>query len=59
MYKQGQLIHANWEGKGVYYPGKIASARTEGASVVYNVDYEDGGKEGKVPEHFIKSRNSK
>jgi len=48
----GQRIEARWDGREQYYPGKIAMARSGGT---FDVDYDDGDFEERVPARFIRS----
>jgi len=45
-YETGDVIEALWKGGRVWYPGKIAKKLKNNC---YNIDFDDGDKEGNVP----------
>eukprot|EP00981_Chlorochromonas_danica_P015758 scaffold14385_cov229-Ochromonas_danica.AAC.1 len=47
----GMAVEANYRGKGQFYPGKIKNVRLDGT---YDVVYEDGDSESRVPEEYIR-----
>jgi hypothetical protein len=52
--KENDQIEANYKGLGKYYPGKITLDRGDGT---YDINYNDGEKEVKVFEKFIRPRD--
>ncbi|KAH8059996.1 cytidine deaminase [Aureococcus anophagefferens] len=48
----GDKVEARYRGRSKYYPGKIARVRGDGT---FDVDYDDGEKETRVLEEYIKS----
>ena len=52
--KENDQIEANYKGLGKYYPGKITLDRGDGT---YDINYNDGEKEVKVLEKFIRPRD--
>ena len=49
--REGDKIEARYRGRSRYYPGRIARDRGDGS---YDVDYDDGEKETRVLEEYIK-----
>merc|ERR550514_2098560 len=54
--KAGDKVEANFKGKGRYYPGIIGRDRGDGS---YDIDYDDGEREMRVPEDLIKPLRGK
>merc|ERR1719487_1330630 len=53
--REGLLVEARYRGKSKYYPGRISRDRGDGS---YDIDYDDGEKETRVPEELIRSIES-
>jgi hypothetical protein len=51
----GSKIEARYKGKSKYYPGIVVRDREDGT---YDIDYDDGEKETRVDEKFIKKTQS-
>jgi len=49
------VIEARFEGGNEFFPGKISKV---GTNLTYSIQYDDGERETKVPEHFIRFKNS-
>merc|ERR1719271_17646 len=49
--REGDKIEARYRGRSRFYPGRIARDRGDGS---YDVDYDDGEKETRVLEEYIK-----
>lgn len=52
-FKVGDEIEAKWKNGSFFYDGVISRVNPNGT---YNIDYNDGDKEGNVPEFLIKRR---
>jgi len=50
--REGAKVEARYRGRSKYYPGRISRDRGDGT---FDVDYDDGEKETRVLEEYIKS----
>ena len=50
--QEGAKVEARYRGRSKYYPGRIARDRGDGT---YDIDYDDGEKETRVLEEYIKA----
>ena len=50
-YSVGDVVEANYGGKGKWYPGKIASANSNGT---FDIEYDDGDSERGVTENRVR-----
>ena len=57
IYQEGQVVEVNYQGKGDYYPGKIA--KDYGTNKLYDILYDDGDRERRVKNQFIRLPTSK
>jgi hypothetical protein len=53
QFCEGYLIEGNYQGRNVWFPGKIAKVRKDGK---YDILYDDGEKEKAVSLMFIRGR---
>ena len=49
--EEGSKVEANYRGKGKFYPGRVKRDRGDGT---FDVDYNDGDKEVRVPADMIR-----
>merc|ERR1719181_2669899 len=54
--KAGDKVEADFKGRGRYYPGTIGRDRGDGS---YDIDYDDGEREMRVPEKSIRALGGK
>lgn len=55
-FSVGDLIEALFDKGTDWFPGKIAQVHIEGEKVLYDISYDDGDKESKVADAFIRKR---
>ena len=53
-FPEGTKVEANWGGRGTWYPGDICAVRADGSSYTYDLEYDDGDHEERVPESRIR-----
>ena len=51
VLEEGDKVEGNYKGKGKWYPGKIRKVRLDGT---FDIDYNDGEQEIRVPEDLIR-----
>ena len=54
-FQEGMKVEADYRGKGKFFPGKVVRDRGDGT---YDIDYDDGEKELRVPTRLIRSLES-
>eukprot|EP00004_Rigifila_ramosa_P018834 TRINITY_DN4730_c0_g1_i5.p1 TRINITY_DN4730_c0_g1~~TRINITY_DN4730_c0_g1_i5.p1 ORF type:complete len:1994 (-),score=527.85 TRINITY_DN4730_c0_g1_i5:24-5759(-) len=54
IIRRGERVQANWKARGTLYPGKIARVN---ADKTYNISYDDGDREVRVPGSRIFQEN--
>ena len=54
--KEGDAVEARHGGQAQWFPGKVSAVHANGA---YDLTYEDGDKEKKVPRHRIRRKGEK
>lgn len=55
-FSVGDLIEALFDKGTDWFPGKIAQVHIDGDKVLYDISYDDGDKENKVADAFIRKR---
>ena len=51
---EGALVEVDFKGRGKFYPGRVKKDRGDGT---YNIDYNDGEQEVRVPEERIRVKD--
>lgn len=52
LFRESERVEARWDRQATFYPGRVTAAR---AGELYDILYDDGDQEARVPAEFVRS----